>query len=56
MKALAALTKAQTFTLPHADDEWIITNGALRVPGVGATLYSQEKQTESSRVLQCQAS
>jgi hypothetical protein len=39
-KAQAALSTARTITLPRPDDQlWIVTDGALRNPGIGATLY-----------------
>ena len=38
--AQKALSTAQTVTLPKPDDQlWIVTDGAVRNPGIGATLY-----------------
>lgn len=35
-----ALTSALTITLPRPEDQlWIVTDGAVRDPGIGATLY-----------------
>ena len=39
-KAQTALTSAHTISLPIPSDQlWIVTDGALRKPGIGATLY-----------------
>ena len=39
-KAQAALSTARTISLPIPSDQlWIVTDGALRNPGIGATLY-----------------
>ena len=39
-KAQAALSTAHTISLPIPSDQlWIVTDGALRKPGIGATLY-----------------
>ena len=39
-KAQAALSAARTISLPIPSDQlWIVTDGALRNPGIGATLY-----------------
>ena len=39
-KAQAALSTARTISLPIPSDQlWIVTDGALRKPGIGATLY-----------------
>ena len=39
-RAQAALSAARTITLPKPDDQiWIVTDGAIRSPGIGATLY-----------------
>lgn len=38
--AQAALSSNRTITLPKPDDQlWIITDGAVKSPGIGATLY-----------------
>ena len=35
------LSKCQSVTLPRRDDQlWIVTDGAVRSPGIGATLYA----------------
>jgi hypothetical protein len=39
-RAQAALSAARTITLPKPEDQiWIVTDGAIRTPGIGATLY-----------------
>ena len=39
-RAQAALSAARTITLPKPEDQiWIVTDGAIRSPGIGATLY-----------------
>ena len=39
-----ALSSARTITLPRPDDQlWIVTDGAVREPGLGATLYVTRK-------------
>ena len=39
-KAQTALSSAHTISLPIPSDQlWIVTDGALRKPGIGATLY-----------------
>lgn len=39
-KAQRALLSARSITLPRPDDQlWIVTDGAVRDPGIGATLY-----------------
>ena len=39
-RAQAALSSARTITLPKPEDQiWIVTDGAIRSPGIGATLY-----------------
>ena len=39
-KARSALSSAQTIYLPKVEDQlWIVTDGAVRKPGLGATLY-----------------
>ena len=39
-RAQAALSTHHTIVLPRADDElWIVTDGAVKDRGVGATLY-----------------
>ena len=38
--ALTALSSALTITLPRPENQlWIVTDGAVRDPGIGATLY-----------------
>ena len=38
--AQRALSSTRTITLPRQDDQlWIVTDGAVRDPGIGATLY-----------------
>ena len=38
--AQAALSTTHTISLPRPDDQlWIVTDGAVRKPGIGATLY-----------------
>ena len=38
--AQRALSSTRTITLPRPDDQlWIVTDGAVRDPGIGATLY-----------------
>ena len=38
--AQRALSSAQVITLPRTEDQlWIVTDGAVRYPGIGATLY-----------------
>jgi hypothetical protein len=38
--AQTALSAARTMTLPKPEDQnWIVTDGAIRSPGIGATLY-----------------
>jgi len=38
--AQAALSTAHTISLPRPGDQlWIVTDGAVRKPGIGATLY-----------------
>ena len=40
LKAQRALSSARTIMLPKPDDQlWIVTDGAVREPGIGATLY-----------------
>ena len=40
LSAQNALSSALTITLPRPEDQlWIVTDGALRDPGIGATLY-----------------
>ena len=39
-EAQSAISKSRTITLPRPDDQlWIVTDGAVRNPGIGATLY-----------------
>ena len=39
-RAQTALSSALTITLPRPEDQlWIVTDGAVRDPGIGATLY-----------------
>lgn len=39
-KAQKSLNNARSITLPRATDQlWIVTDGAVRSPGIGATLY-----------------
>ncbi|EDO36795.1 predicted protein [Nematostella vectensis] len=39
-EAKSALTKNRAITNPRPDDQlWIVTDGAVRKPGIGATLY-----------------
>ena len=44
--AQSAISKSHTITLPRPDDQlWIVTDGAVRNPGIGATLYVTRGQT-----------
>ena len=39
-RAQKSLTSTRTITLPRPDDQlWLVTDGAVRKPGIGATLY-----------------
>ena len=45
-KAQYALFGARTITLPRPGDQlWIVTDGAVKDPGIGATLYVERKGT-----------
>ena len=45
-KAQESLSSSRTITLPRPDDQlWIITDGAVRKPGIGATFYVMRNNT-----------
>ena len=44
--AIKALSSSRSITLPKPDEQlWIVTDGALRKPGIGATLYVTRQDT-----------
>lgn len=45
-RAQSALSTRQAITLPRPDDQlWVVTDGAVREPGLGATLYVTREGT-----------
>ena len=51
-KAQKALMSHQSITLPHPEDQiWIVTDGAVRDPGIGATLYVARQSATGEKIL-----
>ena len=55
-RAQTALSSALTITLPRPKDQlWIVTDGVVRDPGIGATLYVTSYMSLVSSALSCGA-